>query len=406
MRRLLKFLHTMGSAGLLGAMASLVAMLAVAPAPAALPGYAAMRGAMGAVATWMFLPALALTLMTGLLAMALNRAYVGAGWAWLKLATGVLMFEGGLVYVQGPMRREAEQSAQALAGRVDPATLAASRASAARSGCCWRSPPRTWRSESGGRACCGSPANSGRPYRDPSRLPPRILKWPVRRLSKSLPNTKSRKQPVEHILDTDMAADLAQRPHCKPQVLRGEFREATGPGDQPVEMGHAGLQRRPVTRSGDQRVAGAEPGFRRYLDGVEQRLETRAGPCRDGNVEVPADEVSRQIDRLSSEPLRLWITATVSRSGVVPSGGTSSSTRSAPAIRARVRAMPSASTGSAVSRRPAVSTSRTGRPAEIEPDLDRIPGGPRQVRDDRGLAPAERISGSICRHWARRRARS
>jgi hypothetical protein len=30
-----------------------------------------------------------------------------------------------LVYVQGPMRQEAEQSALALAGRVDPATLAA-----------------------------------------------------------------------------------------------------------------------------------------------------------------------------------------------------------------------------------------------------------------------------------------
>ena len=126
MRRLLKFLHTMGAAGMLGAMASLVAMLAIAPGPSALPGYAATRGAMGAVATWVFLPALAVTLLSGLLAMALNHAYLNAGWAWLKLATGVLMFEGGLVYVQGPMRQEAEQSARALAGRVDPATLAAS----------------------------------------------------------------------------------------------------------------------------------------------------------------------------------------------------------------------------------------------------------------------------------------
>lgn len=126
MRRLLKFLHTMGAAGVLGAMAALVAILSVAPAPAALPGYAAARGAMGAVATWVFLPSLALCLMSGLLAMALNRAFVGAGWAWIKLATGVLMFEGGLVYVQGPMRREAEQSARALAGLVDPAVLAVS----------------------------------------------------------------------------------------------------------------------------------------------------------------------------------------------------------------------------------------------------------------------------------------
>lgn len=126
MRRLLKFLHTMGSAGLLGAMASLVVMLSLAPATSALAGYAAMRGAMGAVATWIFLPALAVTLMSGLLAMALNRAFLNAGWAWLKLATGVLMFEGGLVYIQGPMKQEAELSARALAGLVDPALLAMS----------------------------------------------------------------------------------------------------------------------------------------------------------------------------------------------------------------------------------------------------------------------------------------
>jgi hypothetical protein len=125
-RRLLKFLHTMGSAGMLGAMAALVVILGVTPVPSALPGYAAARGAMGAIATWVFLPALALTLMSGLLAMALNRAYLNAGWAWLKLATGVLMFEGGLVYVQGPMKQEAELSARALAGLGDPAGLAVS----------------------------------------------------------------------------------------------------------------------------------------------------------------------------------------------------------------------------------------------------------------------------------------
>ena len=126
MRRVLKFLHTMGSIGLMGAMASLVVLVSLAPPPGALSGYALMRGAMGAVATWIVLPSLALTLLSGLLAMALNRAYLNAGWAWLKLATGVLMFEGGLVYVQGPMNREAEQSARALAGQVDPATLAVS----------------------------------------------------------------------------------------------------------------------------------------------------------------------------------------------------------------------------------------------------------------------------------------
>lgn len=115
----------MGAIGMMGAMASLVVMLSVAPPPASLSGYALMRGAMGAVASWIFLPSLALTLVAGLLAIA-QRAFHNAGWAWLKLATGILMFEGGLVYVQGPMQQEADLSAGALAGKVDPATLAQS----------------------------------------------------------------------------------------------------------------------------------------------------------------------------------------------------------------------------------------------------------------------------------------
>ncbi|MCJ2034223.1 hypothetical protein [Methylobacterium sp. J-068] len=126
MRRLMKFLHTMGATGLMGAMAALLVMLGVAPGPSALTGYAAIRGAMDAVATWIVLPSLALMLVSGLLAMAVTRPYLTAGWAWLKLATGILMFEGVLVYVQGPMRQEAQESARALAGQVDPATLAAS----------------------------------------------------------------------------------------------------------------------------------------------------------------------------------------------------------------------------------------------------------------------------------------
>ncbi|MFH6782494.1 MULTISPECIES: hypothetical protein [Methylobacterium] len=127
MRRLMKFLHTMGAVGLMGAMASLVVMLGVVPPPSsALAGYALMRGAMAAVATWVFLPSLALMLVAGLLAIALNRAFQNAGWAWVKLATGVLMFEYGFVGVQGPMQLEADRAVAALLGRVDPATLAGS----------------------------------------------------------------------------------------------------------------------------------------------------------------------------------------------------------------------------------------------------------------------------------------
>ena len=124
LRRLLKFLHTMGAIGLMGAMASLLVMLGFAPAPTSLAEYALLRAAMGGIATWIFLPSLALTLIAGLLAIAVNRSYHDAGWALAKLATGVLIFEYGLLAVQGPMQQEATLSARALAGEIDAATLA------------------------------------------------------------------------------------------------------------------------------------------------------------------------------------------------------------------------------------------------------------------------------------------
>ena len=43
-----------------------------------------------------------------------------------EAATGILIFEGSLVGVQGPMQEEAERSASALAGQVDPMTPAGS----------------------------------------------------------------------------------------------------------------------------------------------------------------------------------------------------------------------------------------------------------------------------------------
>jgi hypothetical protein len=123
MRRLLKFLHTIGAIGLMGATASLIVLISAAPPPTSLAGYALILGAMDKIATWIFYPSLALTLVAGLLAIGANPVYHSAGWVGAKLATGVLIFEGGLVYVQGPIREEAERSASALAGQSDPASI-------------------------------------------------------------------------------------------------------------------------------------------------------------------------------------------------------------------------------------------------------------------------------------------
>ncbi len=126
MRRLLKFLHTMGAIGLTGAMACLLVVLIFAPEPTSLAGHIALTRAMARIATWIFMPSLAVTLMSGLGAMALTPGYSDAGWVWVKAATGILLFEGGFLYVVGPMQTAAKASVGLLAGQLDPAAVARS----------------------------------------------------------------------------------------------------------------------------------------------------------------------------------------------------------------------------------------------------------------------------------------
>lgn len=123
MRRLLKFIHVLGASGMLGAMACLLVLLAFTPQPETLAEYARMRAAMAGIAQWILLPALGLTLVGGLFAMAMTPVFHNAGWAWVKLATGILTFEWTLVALLGPLQKQAELSAQALAGDLDPARL-------------------------------------------------------------------------------------------------------------------------------------------------------------------------------------------------------------------------------------------------------------------------------------------
>jgi hypothetical protein len=108
----------------MGSMACLVVLSSFVPPPSFLAGYALIRSAMGSIATWIFFPSLGVTLVAGLLALGLNRGYHNAGWAWVKLATGILAFEGGFVGVLGPIQEEAERSSLALSGQLDPGMLA------------------------------------------------------------------------------------------------------------------------------------------------------------------------------------------------------------------------------------------------------------------------------------------
>lgn len=123
MRKLLKFGHTLGAIGLLGAMAALLlAAGAMASADGArLAGPESIVLLMDRIARWLLLPSLALTIVSGLLGMAAVPAYHSAGWAWAKLATGVLTFEGSLMAIQGPVQAMAETAGAPL----DPTQLSA-----------------------------------------------------------------------------------------------------------------------------------------------------------------------------------------------------------------------------------------------------------------------------------------
>jgi hypothetical protein len=107
----------------MGAMAALIIMLVTIPDPTDLALYAQHRLTMGKIAEWLLLPSLAVVLVSGLWSMAITSAFHNAGWVWIKLASGILVFKGVLLSIQGPAEYEAMASAAALDGRLDVASL-------------------------------------------------------------------------------------------------------------------------------------------------------------------------------------------------------------------------------------------------------------------------------------------
>ncbi len=122
MRRFLKATHEIGAIGMMGSLAACV-VLATSATPDAPAQFAAVRHAVVLVHKFLYVPSLALALISGLIAIALTAAYRDAGWAWLKALTGISMFEGSLLTVVGPAKRAAALAAEAAAGGGDPAAL-------------------------------------------------------------------------------------------------------------------------------------------------------------------------------------------------------------------------------------------------------------------------------------------
>jgi hypothetical protein len=83
-----------------------------------------LRQSIAAITQWLLLPSLGLVLVSGLLAIAVNRAFHNAAWAWIKALLGISLFEGTLVTVSSSARQAAELATLAADGHGDGAQLA------------------------------------------------------------------------------------------------------------------------------------------------------------------------------------------------------------------------------------------------------------------------------------------
>lgn len=128
MRKALKFLHTLASCGLIGALAGYAIVLIYAPQATA-STYADVRHTITALCDYLLLPSLAVALVTGLLSMAVHQPFQDQRWVWVKALLGLSMFEATLGIIQSKAATAAIISAKIAAGDAEPGALATAIAS-------------------------------------------------------------------------------------------------------------------------------------------------------------------------------------------------------------------------------------------------------------------------------------
>jgi hypothetical protein len=107
MRRPLKFVHTVATATLVGALA-LQLLMAWRYMPGLVAGDALAVGArqvMVDVSRWVLVPSLVVVVVSGLLLMGLNKTFSSAGWVWIKAMIGLLLVKG-VISINDPAARD------------------------------------------------------------------------------------------------------------------------------------------------------------------------------------------------------------------------------------------------------------------------------------------------------------
>ncbi len=120
-RRVLKILHEISSAGMIGALGAHLVLVSLATASAV--EYAVVRRGIEAITKYVMLPSLGVVIVSGLLAIAVHRPFHSAGWAWIKLALGVSVFEGTLGAVNATARDASALAAKVAAGELPASAM-------------------------------------------------------------------------------------------------------------------------------------------------------------------------------------------------------------------------------------------------------------------------------------------
>lgn len=100
MRKAVKILHSLASCGLIGGLAAYMVVLVWSPQTTP-SQYTDMRQAIAAISNYILVPSLGVALVTGLVAMMVQRAFQEMRWVWVKAVLGLAIFEATLAVIQG-----------------------------------------------------------------------------------------------------------------------------------------------------------------------------------------------------------------------------------------------------------------------------------------------------------------
>ena len=125
MRKLMKFLHTLGALAVGGGLAAFMMLAHYGPQLAVTPEYLALREGLDQLASWIILPGMALVMLSGVLSMAVHFPFQNATWVWIKLLCGFLILESMLATLDAPARKAAVAARSALDGEISVLELEA-----------------------------------------------------------------------------------------------------------------------------------------------------------------------------------------------------------------------------------------------------------------------------------------